>query len=78
MALTTKKISSFILSVSVNVDATRILLTLEDGKKVDLVPLPPPRFCAIVATLQASTPAYYMFDDVAKKYSIASSPDVPG
>jgi hypothetical protein len=73
-----KQIKAFMLSSSLSTDICRIDFQFMDGSGVSVTNLPPARYNALVATLQASTPAYYCFDPNTKTYFVSSAPDAPG
>jgi len=74
----TKQIKSFILSASVTQDGAAVALTFTDETRLDLRSLPPARFAAIVAVLQAARTAAYNYDDTTMHSWVSSGEDAPG
>jgi len=72
-----KQIKLFKLSSSLTTDACRIEFQFIDGTSTTM-DLPPHRYTAAVATLQASSISYYFYDPATKFHFISSAPDAPG
>ena len=74
----TKQIQSFVCSASASDDAAGLVLTFTDGTVRDLRPLPPARFAAVMAVLQATPNAFFSEDPSRKTFYVVSTRDTPG
>ncbi len=73
-----KQIRSFILSSSLSTDVCRIDFQFTDGTSISLPNLPPPRYAAAVATLQAVKVVYFSHDTNTNIHFLSTAPDAPG